>query len=87
MSTPNLWAYMMATGDMYACSAYLLNDKFNLGNINQSTFKEIWEGEKRKQLYEGGIDITECRKNCRMDSCNRYLDNIANDKIWNVNFI
>jgi sulfatase maturation enzyme AslB (radical SAM superfamily) len=87
MSTPMLWGYVMASGVVSACSAYLLNPRFELGNINDQDFKTIWQGSKRQALFEEGIDISECRKNCRMDSCNRYLDEIANNKISNVNFI
>jgi len=90
LSTPMLWAYMMATGDIYSCSAYLLDDRFNLGNINTQTFKEIWEGDKRKENFEyvtNELNISECRKNCRMNACNKYLDEIKNKKILNVNFI
>lgn len=90
MSTPFLWAYIMASGDVYSCSAYLLNDKFNLGNINDEEFIHIWTGEKRRQNYEfviNELNISDCRVNCRMDECNRYLDELKNDKIKHVNFI
>lgn len=86
-STPMSWAYIMSTGDVYACSAYLGNDKFNLGNINNEGFVDIWESNKRKDLFESYIDISECRKNCRMNACNKYLDDIINDKVKNVNFV
>jgi cyclic pyranopterin phosphate synthase len=79
-STPFLWAYIMATGDVYACSAHLLDDRFNLGNINDNSFSEIWAGEKRKKLIEEmqTFDISTCRKNCRMNKVNKYLWDITN---------
>lgn len=80
-ATPFLWAYLMANGDVYSCSAYLLDDRFNLGNVNESTFKAIWQGEKRKANWEyvrNHLDIHECRLNCRMDKANRYLDEMTN---------
>src|SRR5690349_15739840 len=43
-ATPNFWAYLMANGDLYSCSAYLLDDRFNLGNIEQQTFQQVWGG-------------------------------------------
>lgn len=81
LSTPYLWAYIMANGDVYGCSAYLLDDRFNYGNINTQLFSNIWLGDKRKTSMEyvaHKLDITECRKNCRMDKVNKFLWDIAN---------
>ncbi|QOG12092.1 radical SAM protein [Arcobacter sp. FWKO B] len=88
-STPNFWAYLMADGSLYSCSAFLQNEKFNLGNINEQTFQEIWEGDKRKEnivYVKDSLDISMCRKNCRMDEINRYLWNLKNPNS-HVNFI
>jgi len=74
-STPFFWAYIMATGDVYACSAHIGKPAFNLGNINDQVFGDIWAGEKRKKLIEQmkTFDIGSCRKNCRMEMVNRFL--------------
>lgn len=88
-STPSFWAYVMANGDVYGCSAYLLDDRFRYGNLNDASFAEIWRGEKRRQNFEHvrqSLNISECRKNCRMEHVNRYLWDIANPP-EHVNFI
>jgi cyclic pyranopterin phosphate synthase len=89
-ATPSVWAYIMADGSVYSCSAYLLDDRFCLGNINEHSFAEIWSSDKRmlhSRFILNELDISECRVNCRMDQVNRYLDSIHNTSVPHINFI
>ena len=78
-STPTMWVYSMANGDVFTCSAHLLDQRFNIGNLNENTFQEIWEGEKRRENWEmmQGFDIKQCRLNCRMNGPNKYLHDLT----------
>ncbi|MFA6584003.1 MAG: radical SAM protein [Elusimicrobiaceae bacterium] len=83
------WSYIDAGGNVWGCSMYLEDERFLYGNINDRTFKEIWEGEKRKKSLEfvcGGLDASHCRLNCRMEHINRYLWELTHPS-EHVNFI
>lgn len=88
-ATPFFWAYIMADGSVYGCGAYLQDDRFNYGNINDKSFKDIWQGDKRRAAIDyvrNQLDIRECRRNCRMDDVNRYLMQLESPDP-HVNFI
>jgi len=83
------WSYLDAGGNVWGCSVFLEDERFNYGNINDNTFKEIWEGERRTKAmkwFSEEFDPATCRINCRMDEINRYLWGLANPPA-HVNFI
>jgi len=89
-ATPFFWAYIMADGEVSTCSAYLLDKRFMIGNINKHSFKYIWEGKGREANFhyvKNKLDIKDCRLNCRMDEVNRYLHAIKEKTVEHVNFI
>lgn len=88
-ATPFFWAYVMASGDVYGCSAYLEDRRFRYGNITEQSFAAIWEGEARQRNFHyvrQELNISECRRNCRMDEVNRYLWDLIHPPA-HVNFI
>jgi radical SAM protein with 4Fe4S-binding SPASM domain len=89
-ATPFFWAYVMANGDVYGCSAYLLDKKFMYGNLDERSFQSIWEGPERAENFRfvrNELSIKNCRRNCRMDEVNRYLFSLREGTVRHVNFI
>lgn len=85
----SFWCHIDAGGNVWGCGAHLEDERFLYGNINEQSFQDIWEGQKRKKAmarFEQEFDISACRLNCRMDKINQYLWEIKNP-IEHVNFI
>lgn len=61
-----------ATGDVYHCSQTRGMPDFKLGNINEQSFKEIWNSEKRKEVIEN-INVEKCQPVCRCHWMNKML--------------
>ena len=83
------WSYIDAGGNIWGCSVYLGDERFLYGNIYEETFKQIWEGKRRRESLQWSkekLDTSQCRVNCRMDEVNRYLWELKNPP-EHVNFI
>ena len=78
-----------AKGNVWPCVAHIGAEGFCYGNIYGQTFREIWEGERRRQVVAGinrsNINAI-CREACRLDEMNKYLDGIMHPGS-HVNFI
>lgn len=78
-----------ARGNVWPCVAHIGTEEFCFGNINERTFAEIWESERRQQVIEklNSFDINKmCREACRLDEINKYLNELKHPG-EHVNFI
>ena len=85
----SFWSYLTAIGDLYACSAFLGDERFCYGNILKDSFEVIWRGKKRKEIADmmaNSWNTEDCREICRLDEINRYLWELKNPPP-HVNFI
>ena len=78
LATPMSWAYLQSDGMIISCAAHNSNPDFDLGNIKDQTFEQIWWGEQRRRHIEfmKNFDISVCRKNCRMHNVNEALEDL-----------
>lgn len=68
-----------ANGDVFHCSQTRGMSEFNIGNINEQSFEEIWHSRKRKETLKN-IDIMKCQPVCRCHWMNKLLDSVMNEK-------
>lgn len=82
-------AHIDAKGNVWPCVAHIGTESLCYGNINEQTFEEIWNSERRREVIEkiNKLNINgECREGCRLDEINKYLNELKNPGL-HVNFI
>lgn len=82
------FALIDAKGNVIPCNLFYNNPEFSYGNLNEKSFSEIWQGDKRKEVMKkiNEKGILDCRKGCRLDPINKYLHQLKNPHP-HVNFI
>ena len=84
------WGYISSQGDFHTCSVYLNDERFNVGNLYQTSMQAIFEGEMRRaSIAYAERELSaghECRVNCRMARINEFLHHLKN-KPDHINFI
>ena len=75
----NFMTYMDSAGDVFPCIVYMGKPEFIYGNIYKNDFDEIWESDRAKEIravFDEKFIHQNCRKNCRLDEINKYLDEL-----------
>lgn len=74
-----------ANGKMYLCCQLRGYEKYCFGDLNESSFKEIWNGAKRKKVIDS-IRLSDCLP-CRYNKYNEILDYLADSDRAHKNFL
>lgn len=85
----NFMTYMDCRGNIFPCIVFMGNKDFIYGNINEQDFAELWQSEQAKKIrarFNDEFIHKYCRKNCRLDEMNKYLNELKNPGL-HVNFI
>lgn len=85
----NFMTYIDAAGDVFPCIVFVGQPEYAYGNIYTEGFNDIWESEravKIRNVFKGEFIKKHCRKNCRLDEINKYLDALKHPGS-HVNFI
>jgi radical SAM protein with 4Fe4S-binding SPASM domain len=79
-----------SAGDLATCLPYWDKKEFVFGNIHESSFKEIWNSERRRQICHylaTELDAKSCPPNCRPHAINEFLWEIKNPSVKHLNFV
>ena len=60
----NMNAVLESDGSMYPCDFYVL-DEFKVGNINESSFEELFKSEAEMRFLTSSLIVSEKCKMCR----------------------
>lgn len=72
--------YMDSAGDVFPCIVFMGKNEFKYGNIYREDIDKIWESEHSQKLratFKGCFLKESCRKNCRLDEINKYIEKIV----------
>lgn len=71
-----------ADGGVYTCTGYWRDERFRYGSLYEKSFREIWEGRRRREIHariEGGdLDLAQCEPLCRQHNINKFLWQLRN---------
>lgn len=85
----NFFTLIDAQGNVIPCNIFYEKEDYCYGNINKNNFKEIWLSEKRQEvlrkLYKQGC--SKCRRGCRLNFVNQYLNHVKKKDVEHINFI
>lgn len=70
---------------VYPCCNFRNNPKYCLGDLNNSSLREIWLSEERKKIHEK-INLKDCPNPCQFEKHNEFLFAIKN-KGFHENFL
>jgi len=80
-----------ATGEVKICTYHPADKRLSFGNIYDSSFREIWKSEQRKEAIEfiRGFDYkTKCQMCCKLSEPNKLLDFLNHpEETKDINFL
>lgn len=73
-----------AYGNVTPCNIFYSNQDFIFGNITEESLKDIWMGDRKKEIIEKitKLNHSKCAEyRCRQDVMNRYLERVKNPEL------
>lgn len=74
-------AVVDSDGSVISCNGHWREEDYTYGNLNENSFKEIWESDRRISITKRmnkHVEHSECYSPCRNYSCNKLLWDLKN---------
>jgi hypothetical protein len=66
--------FVWPNGSVTVCGYHFEDPQYTFGNLHETTFRDIWLGEARRQLLVSGVRVTEaCQQCCKLHESNKAL--------------
>jgi MoaA/NifB/PqqE/SkfB family radical SAM enzyme len=73
--------------DVYTCCSLAFHKKGKIGNLKEQSFKELWDSERKKKMFERFDASKVCNYMCLYESRNRFINQLLNKNVSHINFI
>lgn len=85
--TKDLLAYIGADYNVYTCCTLAYNKKGKIGSIKDQSFKELWLGEEKRNMFASHDPNKRCKNPCLYKAKNEFINYCIKDKPKHINFI
>ncbi len=79
-----------SAGEVGTCLPYWDREEFLFGNIQEGSFREIWNGNRRRMVVKNlteNLEAHSCPPNCRCNAVNEFLWELRHPTVKHVSFI
>ena len=79
--------YIGADYGVYTCCTLAYNNKGFIGDINDQSFREIWESNMKQKLFAQHNPKIHCKFPCMYAEKNRFINYCIKENPKHINFI
>jgi len=83
----DLVIYIGADFKVYTCCTLAYNDLGYIGDLNNQTFKELWNSNEKKDFYFKHNPMRQCRLPCMFENKNEFINYCIKKEPKHINFI
>lgn len=83
----DLVIYIGADLKVYTCCTVAYNDLGYIGDLNNQSFKELWDSQERINFYKNHNPKKTCKLPCMFENKNEFINYCIKENIKHINYI